>query len=293
MARVHGHLRRRVRPRASRWRALSFFVEAIFIAIYVYGWDRLSPRAAHARRDPGRDRRLQRFAHGDRVNGWMNHPTGFRLRGRADGRRRADQRLCSATRTSGTSSFTCTWRPSSSPASSPRASMPWPGCADATTAMSGRRWRCRWTVAAIAAPAQVIVGDWAARTVAENQPTKLAAFEGLGRTEKGAPLHIGGWYDEERARCATAWRSRSCCHCSRSTTRTRPCTGLDERPGRRPPAGERGAHRVLDDGRDRHVDGAASERCCWSSGGVAGALPEGRWFHRRWSPRSARCRSRR
>ena len=25
--------------------AFSFFVEAIFIAIYVYGWDRLSPRA--------------------------------------------------------------------------------------------------------------------------------------------------------------------------------------------------------------------------------------------------------
>jgi cytochrome bd ubiquinol oxidase subunit I len=53
-------------------------------------------------------------------------------------------------------------------------------------------------VAAIAAPAQVVVGDWAARSVAENQPVKLAAFEGLGRTEAGAPLHIGGWYDERR-----------------------------------------------------------------------------------------------
>ena len=53
-------------------------------------------------------------------------------------------------------------------------------------------------VAAIAAPAQVVVGDWAAREVAEHQPTKLAAFEGLGKTEQGAPLHIGGWYDERR-----------------------------------------------------------------------------------------------
>jgi cytochrome bd ubiquinol oxidase subunit I len=53
-------------------------------------------------------------------------------------------------------------------------------------------------VAAVTAPAQVVVGDWAARSVAENQPVKLAAFEGLGRTEKGAPLHIGGWYDDER-----------------------------------------------------------------------------------------------
>jgi cytochrome d ubiquinol oxidase subunit I len=53
-------------------------------------------------------------------------------------------------------------------------------------------------VAAIAAPLQVFVGDWAARSVAENQPTKLAAFEGLAHTEKGAPIHIGGWYDDKR-----------------------------------------------------------------------------------------------
>ena len=32
-------------------------------------------------------------------------------------------------------------------------------------------------VLALAAPAQLIVGDWAARTVAEEQPTKLAAME--------------------------------------------------------------------------------------------------------------------
>ena len=40
-------------------------------------------------------------------------------------------------------------------------------------------------VAAVAAPAQVVVGDWAAREVAEHQPTKLAAFEGLGHTQSG------------------------------------------------------------------------------------------------------------
>lgn len=51
-------------------------------------------------------------------------------------------------------------------------------------------------VAAIAAPAQVVVGDWAAREVAEHQPVKLAAFEGLGQTQRGAPVTIGGWYDE-------------------------------------------------------------------------------------------------
>jgi cytochrome d ubiquinol oxidase subunit I len=44
--------------------------------------------------------------------------------------------------------------------------------------------------AALAVPAQLLVGDWAARTVAERQPVKLAAFEGLRETTKGAPLEV-------------------------------------------------------------------------------------------------------
>ena len=46
---------------------------------------------------------------------------------------------------------------------------------------------------------QVVVGDWAGRPVAEDQPVKLAAFEGLQRTETGAPFTLGGFYDAERA----------------------------------------------------------------------------------------------
>ncbi len=45
---------------------------------------------------------------------------------------------------------------------------------------------------------QVIVGDWAGREVAKRQPVKLAAFEGLQRTQTGAPFTIGGFYDEQR-----------------------------------------------------------------------------------------------
>jgi cytochrome d ubiquinol oxidase subunit I len=51
--------------------------------------------------------------------------------------------------------------------------------------------------AALAAPAQVIVGDWAGRQVAESQPVKLAAMEGLPTTTEGAPFTIGGWYDAD------------------------------------------------------------------------------------------------
>ena len=57
----------------------SFFVEAIFIAIYVYGWDRLSPRAHMLAGIPvviaGFSGSLMVIT----VNGWMQHPTGLRI----------------------------------------------------------------------------------------------------------------------------------------------------------------------------------------------------------------------
>jgi cytochrome d ubiquinol oxidase subunit I len=51
------------------------------------------------------------------------------------------------------------------------------------------------TVAALASPIQILVGDWAGREVAQHQPVKLAAFEGLAETTRGAPLDIFGWYE--------------------------------------------------------------------------------------------------
>jgi cytochrome d ubiquinol oxidase subunit I len=45
-------------------------------------------------------------------------------------------------------------------------------------------------------PAQVLVGDWAARAVEANQPAKFAALEGIAHTESNAPITLGGIYDE-------------------------------------------------------------------------------------------------
>src|SRR5215471_10959819 len=57
----------------------SFFLEAIFVAIYVYAWDRISPRKHVACgivvAITGLTGSLMVIA----VNGWMNHPSGFRL----------------------------------------------------------------------------------------------------------------------------------------------------------------------------------------------------------------------
>src|ERR671934_2473100 len=57
----------------------SFFVEAIFIAIYVYGWDRLSSRAHLLSGIPVVIAGLTGSLFVISVNAWMNHPSGFRV----------------------------------------------------------------------------------------------------------------------------------------------------------------------------------------------------------------------
>ena len=42
-----------------------------------------------------------------------------------------------------------------------------------------------------------IFGPESARSVAETQPSKLAAMEGIWETEDGAPMYLFGWVDEE------------------------------------------------------------------------------------------------
>src|SRR5215212_4969794 len=52
-------------------------------------------------------------------------------------------------------------------------------------------------VATLAAPLMIFSGDHTARQLAVNEPAKLAAIEPLFETEEGAPLSIGGYPDVE------------------------------------------------------------------------------------------------
>ncbi|WP_317987882.1 cytochrome ubiquinol oxidase subunit I [Hyalangium gracile] len=54
-------------------------------------------------------------------------------------------------------------------------------------------------LACITALAQPLVGDFLAKHTAEARPEKLAAMEGLFETQRGAPLSVGGLPDEETA----------------------------------------------------------------------------------------------
>jgi cytochrome d ubiquinol oxidase subunit I len=169
---------------------ISFFVEAIFIAIYVYGWDRLSDRGHFLTGIPIVVSGFAGSFNVIAVNGWMNDPTGFNV----VGGKVVDPRPWAALLNDNmwhelihmylagylvagfivAGVYAYAW-------------------------LHGRRDRYHRTglvvalsFAALAAPVQIIAGDWAGRTVAERQPVKLAAFEGLEQTTKGAPFSVGG-----------------------------------------------------------------------------------------------------
>jgi cytochrome bd ubiquinol oxidase subunit I len=166
----------------------SFFMEAIFIAIYIYGWDRLSPRVHLAVGVPivlaGMTGSLMVIS----VNGWMNHPSGFRI----EGGEVTDVRPWEALFNSNLwHELVHMYLAGFVVASFLVASV------YAFAWLRGRRDRrhrvalvVALAVAALATPPQLLVGDWAARTVADNQPVKLAAFEGLQKTTKGAGFSL-------------------------------------------------------------------------------------------------------
>src|SRR3954467_4744997 len=178
---------------------ISFFVEAIFIAIYVYGWERL-PRRTHFL--TGIPVVLSGFAGSFNViavNGWMNDPTGFDLGPHGEV---LDPRPWSALLNSNmwhelihmylAGYLVCGFIVAG---------------VYAYAWMHGKRDRYHRTAlvvtlafACLAAPVQVIVGDWAGREVANRQPVKLAAMEGLQRTQEGAPFTFGGFYNGQEVR---------------------------------------------------------------------------------------------
>jgi cytochrome d ubiquinol oxidase subunit I len=175
----------------------SFFLEAIFIGIYVYGWDRLAPRTHFWCGIPIAIAGVSGSTFVIAVNAWMNHPGGFRIEhGKA-----------------------VAVRPWSALFGN---SFLWHEIVHMYLAayivvgflvagwygwcfLRGRFGPYERTAlaiplaaAALVSPVQIVVGDWAARVVARDQPVKLASIEGLGQTTKGAPEHLLGWYEDGR-----------------------------------------------------------------------------------------------
>jgi cytochrome bd ubiquinol oxidase subunit I len=174
----------------------AFFVEAIFLGLYLYGWDRLSPRAHWLTGIPVA---LSGLASGILVvaaNAWMQTPSGFRL----EGGELTDVDPFAVFTTPAWfqmalhSSLSCYIATGFAVAGVYAGGM-----------LRGRRdayhrsaLRLSLALAAVTALLQPLSGDVSARNVAEYQPAKLAAMEAHFETRARAPLLIGGWPDMER-----------------------------------------------------------------------------------------------
>jgi cytochrome d ubiquinol oxidase subunit I len=167
-----------------------FFLEAIFIAIYIFGWKYLSPWAHFWAGVPVVITGLGGAFSVVAVNSWMNQPQGF-------------------SPTSGTVTSVDPWKVIFNPA------VPYEvphmilaaylvtgfllAGIYATGMLRGRRDRVHrlgllipLTVACIATPIQFAVGDTAARAIARNQPIKFAGMECVQQTSTDVTEYIFG-----------------------------------------------------------------------------------------------------
>jgi cytochrome bd ubiquinol oxidase subunit I len=175
----------------------AFFTEAIFLGIYLYGWNRVSPRAHLA---AGAIVALSGAASAIFVviaNAWMNTPTGFRL---MEGKPVDIDPIAAMMNPA---------------ALGQTIHMLFAAYAAVGFAVAGihaflllrdRRnifhrhaLAIALFVGGVGAILQPASGDLLGRMLAAYQPVKLAAMEGQFKTEQGAPLRIGGIPDEGAA----------------------------------------------------------------------------------------------
>jgi cytochrome d ubiquinol oxidase subunit I len=170
--------------------AFAFFLEAIFLGIYLYGWDRLSPWTHWWSGVPVAVSGAASAWFVVTANAWMHTPVGYVL----EGDRLVEVDPIGAMLNPSTPVMTTHMLLAAYMATGLSVASIY-----AFSLLRGRRDTYRWRGLAVGlvlglvlAPIQVVVGDWAARHVAEYQPVKLAALEGQWETQARAPLRIGG-----------------------------------------------------------------------------------------------------
>ncbi|MHA6794554.1 cytochrome ubiquinol oxidase subunit I [Pseudonocardia bannensis] len=175
----------------------AFFIEAIFVGVYLYGWDRLPPRVHMLTALPIVASGLAGAFFVVSANAWMNHPQGFRLdaAGRVVDADPIDGMFNPGTAPQVVHMLLAAYMVTGFTVASVYAIGMLRGRRDSYHRLG---LMIPLTAAAVAAPVQVAVGDWIANVVADHQPVKLAAMEGLARTHSGVPLSLGGvWIDGE------------------------------------------------------------------------------------------------
>jgi len=171
----------------------AFFIEAIFIGLYLYGWDRLGERAHVLCGIPIIVSGAASAGFVTTANAWMNMPAGFRIaRGVVVDVRPFDAMLSppwlvevvhatlaayvlTGFGAAAVCAFALLRRPDDERAEQIRAGL-----------------RIAMALAVVAIPLQWIAGDVIARFDAEHEPAKFASLEALFHTERVAPVTVGG-----------------------------------------------------------------------------------------------------
>lgn len=174
----------------------AFFTEAIFLGIYLYGWQRVPPRAHLL---AGVAVALSGALSGVFVviaNAWMNSPTGFDL---VDGKPvNVDPVAAMLNPMAFSQTLHMTLAAYAATGFLVAGIHAFLLLRERSNLFHRRALAIALTVGGVAAFLQPLSGDISARAVAEHQPAKLAALEAHFKTEAGAPLQIGGIPDEER-----------------------------------------------------------------------------------------------
>ena len=170
-----------------------FLLEAVFTAIYLYGWDRLRPWAHFWTIVPVVLTGLLGALSVVAANSWMNDPGGFTMaHGQITSVNPVAVFFNGATYYEVPHMILAAYMVAGGLAATPYA----------VGLLRGRRDRYHrlgflipFTVAAIATPFQIGIGDTAARAIASQQPVKFASMEYVPVTSRGVPEWLGGvWY---------------------------------------------------------------------------------------------------
>lgn len=174
----------------------AFFAEAIFLGIYLYGWGRVRP-ATHLL--SGIAVALGGAMSGILVvaaNAWMNSPAGFVA---MDGKPTAiDPLAAMANPAWPTEAAHMTLAAFAASGFAVAGIHAYKLLRDRDNLFHRHALSIALAVGGAAAFLMPVSGDFNARFIARDQPAKLAALEGQFRTERGAPLRIGGIPDTEK-----------------------------------------------------------------------------------------------
>ncbi|MFN2556955.1 MAG: cytochrome ubiquinol oxidase subunit I [Nitriliruptorales bacterium] len=175
--------------------AFAFFLEAVFLGIYLYGWGRLPQRWHAATLIPVAIGGAASAWFVVTANAWMNQPAGFDV-----------EHYLSTGEVTGVDPWAAMLNPATPPQTVHMLLAAYILTGFAVAAVyawgllrgRGGVYHRRGFVVAFAFAAaltlpQIVVGDWAARFLADYQPIKFAALEALYNSEAEAPLRIGGF----------------------------------------------------------------------------------------------------